>query len=80
VGIGLLLRETQLLVVWCELLVVVSDLRPATKIWNLCSMHGTVGGTDLNEMLVFVRVVQTGSFTTAATDLGEVSFRSGVGP
>jgi DNA-binding transcriptional LysR family regulator len=25
---------------------------------------------DLNEMLVFARVVQTGSFTTAATDLG----------
>jgi hypothetical protein len=43
-------------------------------------MHGTVGGTDLNEMLVFARVVQPGSFTAAATDLGEVSFRSGVGP
>jgi hypothetical protein len=33
-------------------------------------MHGTAGGMDLNEMLVFARVVQPGSFTTAAADLG----------
>jgi DNA-binding transcriptional LysR family regulator len=33
-------------------------------------MRGEMGGMDLNEMLVFARVVQTGSFTTAAADLG----------
>src|SRR4030095_15592085 len=42
-----------------------------TKIWNICSIRGTVVlRMDLNEMLVFARVAQTGSFTTAAADLG----------
>jgi hypothetical protein len=45
--------------------VVVLAVRLATEIGNVCSSYGTVGGMDLNEMLVFARIVQTGSFTTA---------------
>src|SRR4051794_16202615 len=41
-----------------------------TKIWTICSAHRTVVRMDLNEMLVFTRVAQTGSFTTAAAELG----------
>src|SRR6266404_3083699 len=39
------------------------------EIWNLCSIDGTIALMDLNEMLVFARVVHTGSFTRAATEL-----------
>jgi hypothetical protein len=65
VGIGLSFRRFSCWSFWYELLVVDAALRPATKIWNLYSRNGTVGDMDLNEMLVFARVVQTASFTTA---------------
>src|SRR5262245_55523784 len=40
------------------------------KFWKHCSTGGTIAAVDLNEMLVIARVVQAGSFTKAAANLG----------
>src|SRR6266540_2012226 len=49
---------------------IVPSMGPEGRIWNDWSMRGTMAPMDLNEIVVFARVVQAGSFTTAAAMLG----------